>query len=709
MKYPRLPSLKPIIRKAQSFFSPDPPAYLINPLVNAAEVMQKAHSVGFDTRMRANWEKYYLADHNLRKQIDTMKEEEAMQYRKAIASTSIYPNIYGTYRKGFNRHENDRLAQNATYALCEKSIQDYVSALEWTVKDRDRNEVTDAIDFLESPNKDDTLNDIVKMTCRDITRYDAGVWVKTLNKRDELLDFKAYYGPEFWIGIDRELQTVENEYGMKLQGFWSHGYREKFWQHSQQGVYIEFQPDEVSYFMMYPRTDTPYGTDFINHLRWYLETLLDSTKAAGMTFANGMNPGTVWKHPDISSFQQLAERKAEIELDLIGPDNFGGILHLIGNEELQHLTPTMVDMQWLQGQKFISEIVWSMFGFSPADFGSGDMNRATAYIQTNVTKSRMLFPLISLFETRINRDILPYLPGYKKGWKFEYIPSVSLDDDQKRSSIKQTRAMTYSTLLQTGMAPKLAAKISELGDDLATNEIEELEGLENQTSLSAMFGGMMGGGQDQGDDSGMGGEAESYDGTDTIQGVQQASAPVQKGIVRKGRVQNDQQRLDIYLHVDVEDVIQKARGNFGHLGRPGKRGGSISRSMRTGDKKLDGLINQFHQANNSAREDLKQGVPRDNQSPKILNQIDEYFEAIYGPVLDEDEDTVVPYDKTGWTEMDRLCEKINKIREEMNDYSETTGQEPSPELYRKLKGISKEGFQLTRKLYNTLEDSIVYP
>ena len=559
MKHPWLSSLKPIISKAQNLFSPDPPAYNVNPMMQAAQTMRKAHSVSFDNKIKQSWEKYHQADHDLRKQIDEMKEQDAMQYRKAIATTSIYPNIYGVYRSGFNRHENDRLAENATYALCEKSIQDYVSALEWTVKDRDRNKVEDAIDFLESPNKDDTLNDVVKMTCRDLTRYDAGVWVKTLNKRDELIDFKAYYGPEFWIGIDRQLQTVQMENGFQVQGFWSHGYREKFWQHSRQGVYLEFDPDEISYFMMYPRTDSPYGTDFINHLRWYLETLLDSTKAAGMMFANGMNPGTVWRHPALTSFQELADRKAEIELELQGPDNFGGILHLIGDEEIQHLTPTMVDMQWLQGQKFISEIIWSMFGFSPADFGSGDMNRATAYIQTNVTKSRMLFPLISLFETRINKDILPYLPGYKKGWKFEFIPSVSLDDDQKRASIKQTRAMTYSTLLQTGMQPKLAAKISELGDDLSTNESEELEGLENQTSLSAMFGGMMGGGQDQdqGPDNGMGmeGDAESYSGTDTIQGMQQASAPVQKAIVRKGkshRSAGQNKRLDVYIHLVTE-------------------------------------------------------------------------------------------------------------------------------------------------------------
>ena len=551
-----------IVRKARSLLPSNQFPVTEQPILSAADTLRKSRHAGFENKFKLNWDRYHKADHELRQQIDTMKEAEAQSYRKAIASVSIYPNVRGVFRADFNRHDNDRLARNATYALCEKSIQDYVSALEWTVKDRSLNKVEDAIDFLDNPNKDDTLNDILKMTCRDVTRYDAGVWAKTLDKKDQLIDFKAYYGPEFWIGVDRDLQEMEMENGMRMQGYWSHGYRQKFWQHSRQGLFVEFEPKEISYFMMYPRSDSPYGTDFINHLRWYLETLLDSTKAAGMMFANGMNPGTVWHHPELTSFQELQERKAEIELDLMGPDNFGGILHLVGEEKIEHLTPTMVDMQWLEGQRFISEIVWSMFGFSPADFGSGDMNRATAYIQTNVTKSRMLFPLIHLYETHINRDILPYLPGYEKGWKFEFIPSVSLDDDQKRAGIKQTRAQTYATLLQTGMEPKLAAKISEIGDDLSTPEIEELEGLTNQTSLSAMFGGMMGGGGDDGppgqdDGMGMGGDAESYSGTDTGDAVRAMSAPVQKSrtIRKSAKVRpssGKNQRLDVYIHLVTE-------------------------------------------------------------------------------------------------------------------------------------------------------------
>ena len=552
----------PIIKKARSILHPEPK------LPWEAQVFRQAHSfidpLQLNNRFNDSWNKYHKEDYNLRNELKVCKEQEANKYRKAIASSSIYPNIYGVYREGFNRYDNDRLAMNPTYALCEKSSQDYVSTLEWTVKNRDKNKVPDAIDFLEYPNKQDTLNDILGETCRDVIRYDAGVWAKTLDQKDELIDFKAYYGPEFWIGIDRNLQSVKTEAGT-IEGWWSHGYAEKYWQHSRQGIFLEFEPDEISYFMMYPRSDSPYGTDFIMHLRWYLEMLLDSTKAAGMMFANGINPGTVWRHPALSSSQELEERKTEIELSLQGPENFGSILHLIGEEELKQLTPTMVDMQWLQGQKFISEIVWAMFGFSPADFGSGDMNRATAYIQTNVTKSRMLFPLITLFQTRINRDILPFLPGYEKGWKFEFIPSVSLDDDQKRAGIKQTRAGTFATMLQTGVPADLAAKFSEITDDLSPDDIKRLKDTQQQQSYQ----------QDPDeypDGAGMESDPENYDGTDTSLAMQQVSQPIQKA--------SKQQRLDIFLHFDASpemDTIQKSRGFYGHKGRPAKRGRSLPR------------------------------------------------------------------------------------------------------------------------------------
>jgi hypothetical protein len=166
----------------------------------------------------------------------------------------------------------------------------------------------------------------------------------------------------------------------------------------------------------------------------------------------------------------------------------------------------------------------------------------------------MLYPLLRMYESQINRNILPYLPGYRKGWKFEFIDSVDLDDDLKRAQVKQTRAGTFVTLRQGGLSPSMAAKIAELGDDLSTAEIEEMDQDLNSSGQDWMNQGYDNSGeQSEPDGVGMGGQPEDYPGTDNAETVRQLGRPepVQKAI-RKGKTRRSagkNQRLDVYVHL----------------------------------------------------------------------------------------------------------------------------------------------------------------
>jgi hypothetical protein len=517
--------------------------------------LRKGRDLGFPNRFPQIHNKYYQADLELRKQIDEQKQQQAEEMRRAISSISAYYNIWGVYREGFDKLDNDRLAKNPTYSLCEKAVQDYFATVEWNITDKEKDTVEDAVDFLEAPNGQDTLNTLLKQSVRDVIRYDAGTWVNSITIGGELVEIKAYHGPEFWVELDHDLTTVKSDQGIAYQGNWSHGFVKKYWQHSRLGMFIPFDPEEVTYFMMYPRSESPYGTDFLQNLKFYLEYLLDSTKAAGMVFENGIMPGTAWYHPDITSGQELAERITELNLELQGAEGFGGPIHLIGNEKIEQIVPTLVDLQWLKGQQFASEIVWSMYGFSTSEFSSGGGTRATEYIKRNITKSRMLFPLLKMYETKITRNILPYLPGYQKGWKFEFIEAVDLDDDLKRAQVISQRASTFVTFRQGGLSPKMAAKLSEIGDDLSTTEVEDLEEdfdqSDGQDWMSQLYGQ-----EDtpaEPDGIGMGGQSEDYQGTDTAEAVQQLGRPepmqkaIRKGKVRQSSGQN--QRLDVYVHL----------------------------------------------------------------------------------------------------------------------------------------------------------------
>lgn len=385
--------------------------------------------------------------------------------RRAIHTTNTLLGIQGVPRTDFNAAENDRWAQNAVYAVMEKRVMDYFATAEWEVVNRDGKQEQDPVDFIEHPNGQQTFTDLLKATSRDEIRYDAAVWALTPDLSGRLVEFRAYYGPEFWVETDRAFEAIEGADGLNVAGYWSHGYVKRYWQHGAPGIYIPFDPSEICYHMLYPRTDSLYGTDFISRLKWYLEYSQDSTKAAGMTFANGIAPGAVMHHPSLSSQEQLEERVAELDLTAQGVENFGGLLHLIGDEKIEPYMPSLVDMQWQEGQKFVVSIIGAMFGLPVSEILQGDATRATAYISRTITKSAMLYPMQIAFESMISSRVLPLLDGYQKGWKFRFADTVDLDDELKRAQISQTRAATASTYAMMGVPVDAALQLAGVNED----------------------------------------------------------------------------------------------------------------------------------------------------------------------------------------------------------------------------------------------------
>ncbi len=413
------------------------------------------------------------------KQAKDVTDTEAL--RRSVHTISNYYNTLGVFRDDFDKVSNDKLARNSYYAMCEKALMDYMGSIEYKVVDSNGESVEVATDFLDTPNPQDSFDVLLKMAIRDLIRYDAGVWVKSFNKGGYLTEIKAYLGTEFWKEIDRVPMSIAipKDYvtsGANMyQGWWSHGYTERYWQRSRTGVYIPFQPEEICYFMSYPRTDGVYGTDFVKFLKHQLQYLIDSTRAAGKTFENGIVPSMVWEHPDVMSREQLMQRIRKVEVENRGSYKFGGIIHTVNNEKVTTLAQRLHDMEWLEGQKFVAQLIWSMWGFSPSEFIGEGENRATAYVKRNITKSRLLYPLMKHFALKINREILPYLKGYREGWHFEFIRDVDLDDEQKVAQTQAIKITSFSQLVSMGVKPSVALRVSSLDDGLTKPEIEELD------------------------------------------------------------------------------------------------------------------------------------------------------------------------------------------------------------------------------------------
>jgi hypothetical protein len=435
--------------------------------------------------------------------------------RRVIHTISNYYNTLGIYRDDFNSLDNDKQARNAYYAICEKAMMDYMRSVQYSIKDRKTGEeVQEAMDFFEAPNPQDSMGDIMAMLIRDITRYDAGVIVKSFNKGGYCIEIKPYLATEFWREQDRVpfiinvpiMNTVDLTGGAyashqqpTYQGWWSHGYTERFWQRSRTGVYIPFQPEEIAYFMMYPRTDGIYGTDFIKFLKYQIQYLIDSTKAAGKTFENGVVPSMWWEHPEIHTSQQLKQRIAELKFNNQGWQRVGSVIHTVAGEKVGTLAQSLHDMQWLEGQKFVAQLVWATWGFSPEEFMGGGENRATAYVKRNITKSRLLYPLMTFIEGRFNKQVLPYLKGYRSSWRFQFTRDIELDDEQKVATNHSIKANTFLQYFSAGFPMRESMELSGIDAEAYKFKIEDLEAqvAENQMAMLGQQEGEMVPGDDQ--------------------------------------------------------------------------------------------------------------------------------------------------------------------------------------------------------------------
>ena len=408
--------------------------------------------------------------------VDARKWDEFVEWERAIHPISNYYNTLGIARPYFSKAANDVLASTPYYAICEKSICDYTAALEFGVYDRDNKHVADMDDFLDYPGPHLTFGDVTKKYLPDLTRYDAAVIVKTFNRKGKCVEFDSYLGTEFWKEIDRVPVGINLGHlpAARQIGYYSHGHVQRYWQRSRTGVYVSFQPDEIAYMSMYPRNDTIYGTDWISCLKAPIQYLIDSTRAAGKTFQNGVVPSLVYKHPQITDRKQLMQRLADLKANNQGPMKFGGTMHLVKDEEVETLSHKLHDMEWLEGQKFMAQLVWSMWGFQPQEFVGESTNRATAYVSRNITKSKMLYPIMKYLEVVFTRDILPYCEGYEKGMRFKFEVEQDLDDTMKVAETKLAQSQAAKTMFEMGIKNRDAARLAGLTKEHDVVEFEDI-------------------------------------------------------------------------------------------------------------------------------------------------------------------------------------------------------------------------------------------
>ena len=316
-----------------------------------------------------------------------------------------------------------QLARSEWVAMCCQTIRREITSTPWQVvpkdpkyKDDTPAKVQREIDYVTyflndcNPNHE-TIETLVSMAVEDLLELDAGTFTKGFDQQSYLTTPAG--GLELAPRGERNLVEMwARDGGSFLKETDVNGVVYRYWQYSYLHpavAPIEFDINEVGYFMQYPRSYSVYGwsplqsmdnilNSLINSAAWNTNFFSEATLPSGMISVNGMNP------EELERFRQYF--RTEIK----------GRWHRVAvvNTDVKYVPFALTnrDMQWLDGQKWYAKLVMAMFSITPTELGFTDDVRATGKAmgaQEDVQKRKSTLPILRLVEQTINNFIISEL------------------------------------------------------------------------------------------------------------------------------------------------------------------------------------------------------------------------------------------------------------------------------------------------------------
>jgi len=231
-------------------------------------------------------------------------------------------------------------------------------------------QIDEATAWLEALPGHSTFEDIISQMVPDLLWYDAGVIVKvfSITAFDATGRLKQFKGKDYPIlGLNardgRSFMIDANPIGGVWKAFWQYSWM------NPGGLPTRFDPDEVMYFRLRPRSRGLYGTSKLEHIKNIVNYLGDATLQGSKILENGMFVGGQIDHPDIRDDKELRRKAAEYRAMLKGPQKSGKWLVTGGNVAVKTFQFTQQEVQWLDGQKWYAKLVMAVAGVTPSELG----------------------------------------------------------------------------------------------------------------------------------------------------------------------------------------------------------------------------------------------------------------------------------------------------------------------------------------------------
>ena len=356
----------------------------------------------------------------------------------------VYNPMFGSPRR-IDYSELEEYEMNCYVQSAINYIIDSVSGLDYKIVNDDEDEIDtkEVESFFKTPNSDKSFKTVLRALISDILLYDAGVLVLSypeycydedgiLQIFDEKpISFAAYDGRSFIKDV-----TINGD----IKNYYQYSFL------SQAQRPVKFAKEEVIYLQEHPSTRSPYGTsklDVVKSIADYLTAVSHGHRAG---IENGMSPGGIIKHPNVTDPERLKQLSTMYNSKLQGEHNSKKWLVSGGEVDFIPITTSNTDTTWIEGSEFYLHSILSIFKVSASVLGfPNQVNRATSETMAESFKTNGVGVVIELLEEYLTREIVKRY--FNENLSFKFTTEIDLNDELLRAEIDNKNILSGLTTI----------------------------------------------------------------------------------------------------------------------------------------------------------------------------------------------------------------------------------------------------------------------
>ncbi len=297
--------------------------------------------------------------------------------------------------------------------------------------------------LLEDPNENnESFTSIRKKLAVDLKIHDAAAFEKIRNGTDEIVEIYTVPAAYVRMNFDSHGKLLEPAF-------------KQYDKNSPRDIVAEWNKDELTYMMLNPISTSMYGISPLDVIAQVVATLVNAMNYNGSYFESAALPEGFFTLPGMTEVQ-ARRLMQKWEQDIKSKHH--KVVFMPDGAKWNQFRFNNVEMQWLQGQKWYSEIVYAVLGVTKNELGfTEDINKSNGENQSFVFKNKSILPMLSIMAEKINQELIG-----KQGFQYTDVmfifKNVDLADKETMDKIhdravKSGRMTINETREEMGLAP----------------------------------------------------------------------------------------------------------------------------------------------------------------------------------------------------------------------------------------------------------------